>query len=445
MQVDSPGARREERPRSRQLRLPRRAVGLAVALGALVVGLAPTATAAGPASFYAVASADGVRYGTAARGFLVVEEFVDVGAPAAQSVASSTDSTAYAALPFPGSTVFAGLDLGAGAGDQYPAAAISDSARPDVDKSSGPVVLTAKSGPDKAEAVARSTVSGSPTSIGRVEARATSLHDKKGTATAKAETHLESFSLGVLRLGAVDSVAQVVATDAGKRTRTSSLEVGGVTVVGQAVGLTEKGLVVAGTTTPLPPDAGLGRALRDQDITVEYVKAEQTPDGVISAGVRVTQLRDVPTLPEPVEVSYLFGRATVGASGGASEATLDGVDPPADAAPAADPGTEDSSAAPADDAAPAADVPAGDSGSAETPIDAGAPSDVGTPQDTGAAAAPPETADAAPPGDVVQAGAAREALTLDPALFYLVLVLGGVLLLGGASSVRLFGVKVMWS
>ncbi|MCU1693216.1 MAG: hypothetical protein JWM64_2307, partial [Frankiales bacterium] len=327
----------------RQVRVRRAGVGVLVALGACSLGLSGSAAAAGAPSFYAVASADGVRYGTAAPGFLVVEQFADVGTPSAQSLASTTDSSAYAALPYPGSAVFAGLDLGAGAGDKYPLTATSDSAHPEVDRSSGPVVLKAKSGPDAASATARSTAAGGPASLGRAEAVTSSLHDAKGTATAKAETHAESFSLGVLRIGAVDSTASVVAPDGGKRVRHSDLEVGGVTVAGHAVGVTEKGLVVAGTQVPLPDDAGVGKLLADQDIEVSVVAAEQTPDGVVSAGLRVTQVREVPSLPEPVEVSYLFGRATVGASGGAADGA---------AAPVAAP------AAPASAAAAPADAPA---------------------------------------------------------------------------------------
>ncbi|MCU1692667.1 MAG: hypothetical protein JWM64_1758, partial [Frankiales bacterium] len=81
-----------------------------------------------------------------------------------------------------------------------------------------------------------------------------------------------------------------------------------------------------------------------------------------------------------------------------------------------------------------------DSGSTD-----GAPLDVPAATAPDAGPAPATAEEVGPPGEVVQAGAAREALTLDPAVFYLALVLGGVLLLGGTQLIRFFGVKVVWS
>jgi hypothetical protein len=143
------------------------------------------------------------------------------------------------------------------------------------------------------------------------------VHDAAGGVLSRASNKVEAFNLaGVLRIGGVTSEAEVNATLGAPRKLRSNLAVSDVTVAGQTVGVTDKGLVVAGTTVPLPADDRLAQVLRDQDVTVAYVKSERTADAITSAGLRVTTRRAVPGLPEPVQMSYLFGRAHASATAG---------------------------------------------------------------------------------------------------------------------------------
>jgi hypothetical protein len=244
------------------------------------------------------------------------------------------------------------------------------------------------------------------------------VHDAAGGVLSRASNKVEAFNLaGVLRIGGVTSEAEVNATLGAPRKLRSNLAVSDVTVAGQTVGVTDKGLVVAGTTVPLPADDRLAQVLRDQDVTVAYVKSERTADAITSAGLRVTTRRAVPGLPEPVQMSYLFGRAHASATAGRDTGDSTAVAP----APPLQP--------PASGARTGASAPLGSSA-------AGAAAD-----------APPVAAPTvAAAGTTLSSPALRRtgALRVDGA-WYLVLILGGVVMTVCACLLRLFGVRGLWA
>jgi hypothetical protein len=127
---------------------------------------------------------------------------------------------------------------------------------------------------------------------------------------------------GVLRIASIRSHARVVLTAAGERTLEGTLEINGATVGGQAVSITEKGVVLAGSASALPKDP-IRPALKEAGITVTYIEGVEDPDeGQILAPtlqVKVAQTATTPNGPQPVAVTYDFGRAL-------ALAALDGVE-----------------------------------------------------------------------------------------------------------------------
>jgi hypothetical protein len=407
-------------------------VSLSSVAGPQATALAQDADAQSGSAFYAVGAAEGVRFGVAAPGFLVVEQFADAGMPAAQALTSSTDSRGYAAAPFPGDETYGVLGTVSGASGQDlsdpPVSVRTDSATPKAEKSFGTYLLRSSTDASSTVASAAGKAGADAGAVGVSEAAASSRHAADGTSVATAASRAESIVIGeVLRIGGVVAKAEVTAPLGKKPVRTSELRVSEVRVVGQAVLVTEKGLVLPGTTVPIPRDSGLEKALADQGISVTYLAATETPDGIISAGLRVDQKRRYPELPEPVTVSYTFGRASAFAQGGEGEAAPSavGVDGAFGRAPSSgDAGTVGSTES---------GLPAVGSGAA--PLAAA----------TGPVVDAPAAPVAAPPSQALVASSSRGALSGDVAYFYLVLVGGGVLLVGGVQLLRLLGVKVLWA
>lgn len=387
-----------------------------------IVGMWPFSAAGqepneGPTSFLAVAAADGVRLNIQLKGYLVVEQIADVGGPTAQALVSSVDSAGYAGFPWPGSETLAVYGLGRGATGaplpDYPLAVQSSSAKPEATAEAGVVVLKAKTEPSKSEASATGGVASGGLSTGRTVATAVAEHEpSSGTAVAEATNVAEVINVdGVLRLGAISSKSKVSATPGQEPARETSLQVSHVTIAGQSVGFTDEGFVFAGTNTPIPADNPLAKALADNGIEMTYVASEQSPDGVVSAGLRVTLVRQVPGLPEPVRIVYEFGRVSASAVGG-------GASPD-------EPGLAES----------AAQAVARDSATASGPPSLAQPGEASPPAD-------PQQGSAL---RTVPVGAGGEqALIADLGFFYLVIALAGAFVIVGSLLVKLFGVRVLW-
>lgn len=410
-------------------------VALASMAGPSVTASAQEVEEQSGSAFYAIGAAEGVRFGVAARGFLVVEQFADAGLPAAQALTASTDSRGYAAAPYPGDETYGVLGtVSANSGQDLsdpPVSVRTDSATPEAEKTFGTYTLRSKTDATSTVASAAAKAGADAGAVGTSQASATSLHKPDGTSVASATSVAEGIVIGdVLRIGAVAAQAEVTAPLGKQPVRKAELKVSEVRVVGQAVLVTEDGLVLPGTTTPIPRDSGLEKALAEQGIRVSYLAATETPDGIISAGIRVEHERRYPELPEPVTVSYTFGRASAFAQGGEGEAvtpavpTTVGIDDVFAESPAFEDG----------------DAPAGAAGSDLPVVGSG----------TGPAAAEPVVAGpaapvAAPAPRALVTSSSRGPLSSDAAYFYLVLVVGGISLVGGVQLLRLFGVKVIWA
>jgi hypothetical protein len=308
----------------------------------------------------------------------------------------------------------------------------SNDTNPKADRSNGAVTLRATTDPDGSTGLASGGVESDSGTIGHAKAMATSRHESSGPAIATADAVTEGISFGdVLHIGATEASASATAPIDGKVRLSSHLAVSDVRVVGQEVGFTDKGLTLAGTSTPLPDASPLTDALAKQNVTVRYLESEKTADGIISAGIEVTVSHDVPTLPQPVQVNYVFGRvsATAQAGGATGPGTTSGS-------------TGGTGGSTSTGGANAGTVTPSSSGGATSGGVSTQPSTTGTSSPAGDGQAP---VTAPPIGQPQQAASTGSALGYDPAMFYLVLVLGGVLLVGGAQLVRLFGVRVLWS
>jgi len=399
------------------------AAAAAVPLAAAAAPLRPASDTLTARSWAAIAAADGVRVSVVVNDFLVVSNVVDAGGPSTQAVVNAFgDSRGYAAFPYPGEIVLTAHGLSQGAAPKYPLIAQSDATQPKNDVGSGPYHLHAESADDTSLADAKTNPGNDSVAAGLTHSTASATHDPKTAAvTADAESTVEGVSIaGVLSIGRVHSHARMVSAPGKPAQREFATELADVTVAGQQVGVTDKGLVLAGTATPLPKDSTINAALSAAGVTVHYVAAVKTPTSTVAPGLSVDVEQDVPGVGQTT-VSYVLGQASVTAqSTGASPDT--GLTGPT--LPGATPGTSGGGSAPTRSAATSA-VPGSTSAS-------------GTPPQ-----APPVTAH--PPQQssggyalATQSGPSSESL-------YVVIAAGAVVMVAAAQLFRILAVKLAWT
>lgn len=300
----------------------RLAAAAVIGIGALAstAYAGPAATAGGSPGFLGVAAADGVRVNVLIEHFLVVSNVVDVGGPAAQALVNAFgDSKAYAAYPYPGEIVLTAHGLSQGAAPEYPLIAESSNpTRPSGDVSQGPYDLKASSRDETSSAIAAATADGGPVVAGHTRSTASTVHDPlSGTVTSESDATLEGLSFaGVLSFGRVHSHVRVVGSPGAKPVRTSNTQVADVTVAGQQVALTDKGLVLPGTTVPLPADSTANAALAAAGITVHYLAGYSSGPTAVAPGVAVSVVQDVPGAGRTT-VTYTLGQVSATARPGA--------------------------------------------------------------------------------------------------------------------------------
>jgi hypothetical protein len=207
--------------------------------------------------------------------------------------------------------------------------------------------------------------------------------------------------------------------------RQSSLQVDGVSIGGQSVGFSDKGLVVAGTATPLPATSPLAEVLKSANISVQYLQAIDDPDGVVSPGLVIVQHQQVPNGPN-LTLSYVFGRAVAHATAVGAPTSAATETPLAGSAGGLNSGE-----------------PLASSGG-QTSAPVGVP---GEPSPGGATGEAPITASS--PGTLgsqTQASVARPSNSgPSVASFYLILVVGAAVALAGAQLLRILAVRIAWT
>lgn len=301
-------------------------------VGGLLVGAALAATASGsvvalvgPASagaddsgaFSAVASASSFRTLFGSPGRFAVDYYVDGGSPVAQAVVNGLGtSTAFAAAPFPGETFIAGPGLVAGVTGlpnpgnypfyvttSYPSQPDSKAANPGYD-------LKAHSEDSSSTATASHGGASGDNAVLNGVATSSASRDESGAVKADSRSDTKAVSIGdVLKVGNATATASVVRAPGADPVRTAGFAATGVSIAGQAVGLSERGFTLAGTNTPLPDSSPLRKALSERGITVTYLARSDTREGVISPGLMITQTSQAPDGGPAMVFQVVLGQA----------------------------------------------------------------------------------------------------------------------------------------
>jgi len=451
----------------------KRALRLAGASGLLAAAvLGASANVAGseeapaqPASYEAVASAEGFRVSFGAPGFVAVDTFVDGGGPVSQSVIDGLgNSRAFASLPYPGDLAITGPGLVAGltglpSPPPYPFYASSSHPTTPEAKVAQPGYELAATSAEQASKGSTTTGGGSAdgkSAIGKTVTVADTSRDAvSGAVTAVATGTADLINIGgVLRIGQVDALAKVTRSPGTEPARDANFTINAVTIADQAVGFSDKGFTLAGTNIPLPKDNPLVQALAEAKITVQYLARVDNPDGVVSPGLVIRQEQATPGGPTMV-FRYVFGRMAASATASGSPTSIGDALPPLGTAPSDTP----VASPPVSTDTPAATAPStgtdflAANGTGTGP--AGSDSNSTGSYDSGAATttepAPAEAAPVAetPPGNTVQEAAAPISGTpmalVDTSSVYLILVAGATVALFGGTVLRLMGVKLKWT
>lgn len=380
--------------------------------------------------------ADGLRATVTVNNFLVVSQLADVGIPTASTTVDSLgDSTGYASYPYPGATVVSAEGLvESGGGPQLPPYPFYvESAWPGTPKASnsaGPYTIGSTSTANETNASATSSAAIGQLTTGLVTTTSKSgFDDAAQTLTAISQSAVDSVDLGVLRIGKVTAGAEVIAGPKGTPKATSTFHAEGITIDGITVGLDTQGLVLGGSSAPLPPDSSLSHALAQSGISVHYVAGYNSGGEVVSPGLRIDSTQNLPSGATAV-ISYFFGEAAAHAqliTQGAPAAVSAIVPMPP----------------PSGSSGQVAPVAGGVAGAPSTP---GSLATAGPQGQTIVGAQ--ETSPAGEQGATVtgnpQVITSREPATFSSTGFYAILVLAAVAALGGAQLIRLFAVRQSW-
>lgn len=230
---------------------------------------------------------------------ILFDPLFDGGSSVAQAQIDSLGGTAaFAADPYPGATVLGlpGLLASNGAptssAPTYPLVVSSDQANPAGHREAGTIVLDAQSLP---------SASSSSVTDGGAMSKATATADPDTSeAHARAEATISSLQLSsTLSLNGVRTVADVTKSPSGTLERKSSFEVSSLTILGQQVALSGAGLSLLGTNVPSGADpnallSSLLKSVAEQGTTLEFIPPTEMPDGVTSAGLRITSVQNPP-------------------------------------------------------------------------------------------------------------------------------------------------------
>lgn len=295
------------------------AVAITLSLG-LWLGLGftanpPSAAAASP--FEATASTDLVRIGGTLEPAILVPELVDAGALTTQTrLTSLGDSMAFCSTPYPGSlpTALPGMATGLFhlpiSLPEYPLLVSSSyPSEPDGHLNVGTLSMSASSAEDHSDARINDGAN----------AASASVRADGGEVVAEAQATVGSIELGAISIGGIRTFASVTRAPDGQLERKSEFSVASVNILGQQLRLTENGLELPESSVPVglgsavdPLDALLA-SLSEQGIALRVLNAEETVDGVRSAGLEIS--RTVDTGVSAAVVTVTLGRVNVAVSG----------------------------------------------------------------------------------------------------------------------------------
>jgi hypothetical protein len=426
-------------------------VVLGTMLAAVAVATMPRrsfAESGGADGYQLVAAADGVRITWSVPNFAVVDSPIDGGGPSAQARLDSLgQSGGFASLPYPGDA-FVGLPgllagfTGLPAAPDYPLyVSSSHPTVPDKRYEAPGISLSAHS--DAGSSVASAAGGqGGDAMILHPTSRADTTRAGDGGLTAVAASAVDAFTVGPLRLKGLASTAKIVRTADGRQEITSSLTAASVAVGEMVAQITEQGLVVAGTATPIGADP-VTEALAKAGIQVAMNKAVKSEAGVVAPSLSVTFTQYSEQIQRQVTIRYVLGAASASLIAGA---------PPVLSAPEIV-GPGETTVGPADGAFPGTEQSSPDGSFTSVASDGSAPGGP-TPSDgpsTVADGAGALSAAAPAPGSPAAKSAAAVTGAVRPVVsesagwawgsLYLVLIAAGLVLAGGVELLRSLGVR----
>jgi hypothetical protein len=194
----------------------------------------------------------------------------------------------------------------------------SDVTAPQHREELGPYFVEARSSDTSSSAEARIGVSTLPPQLASATTRASvSVDPESGVIEASAVAEIAPFSVsGLVGLGDIRSSVLLrydpANPDAGV-TKSSSTSIGTITVAGIELGLTDNGLVAAGTSL-LPIDlATLTQLLKGAGIGFTYIPAVETPTSLTSAALELTYVQELPAIGSTT-VTLILGKVSATAS-----------------------------------------------------------------------------------------------------------------------------------
>jgi hypothetical protein len=265
-------------------------------------------------SFSGTASAAGVQVNLAIPDYLIVQNFLDGGGPAAQAALDSLGtSQALSSFPYPGETgaavtglvgILTGLSL-----PSYPL----------LIQSSYPTTVDDRLDQPGYHLSVHSNGSASTSSAELGEGTASGMAQvgllSTASVTAQADGSLVSeatskgdFQIGPLKLTGFETLARVVRSPGGTLARSSRISIGKLSLGALSIGLTDAGLVMGNSTMPLNAIGAFSKSISLGPTKLTFVPSTSTGDSVLSAGLELTTSQMVAAIGHPVNVSYLIGR-----------------------------------------------------------------------------------------------------------------------------------------
>ncbi|MEY2571103.1 MAG: hypothetical protein QOE63_1453 [Acidimicrobiaceae bacterium] len=259
---------------------------------------------------------------------------------------SLAGSTSFASAPYPGDLVVSlpGTSAGLFGGVGFPVPSypfyVSSSypTEPSSRQDAGPYSITSASSQDATAADAAIGLSTAPPQVVSITSHtAASREVDSSRVIAEASTDVAPLALSdIIRVGEIKATATAEldpSTPGSGVTKTSSLSIGTITIAGIELGLTDKGLVVAGNPL-LPVDlTPVASLLASLGVQLEYVPSIETDSSITSAAVRISFVQDLPNLGKTT-VRLVLGQVSASAGAGSSGLQVAPVPPVLPPAPA---------------------------------------------------------------------------------------------------------------
>ena len=388
-------------------------------------------------TYDALGSAEGVQSVQAAPGATLVQG-MDANLPGAQAeFNSSRGSTAWAGAPY-SDTVAGNVGNANVNPNQVPIFAVSSyPAQPSGGTSNAAASVKASSTADgSTSSVTAGGIGPGSAASGQVTTSSSASCTSDGTLKGVADSAIDAFTVGgVLHIGAVTSHADATLAPGRAPVLHGSTTFAGMTVEGQPVAMTDKGLVVPGSAVPVPANP-LDQALSSAGISLRYLAVSQDPANgdVIAPGLEITVAANDAGLGVgggSASTTYILGQAQ-------ARAIETGGSPPTTSASFVPPVSSGSGSSVPSVTAPATTSPGTSGGIPAVPTASSLPPS----SDASSSTSLPRTQISA--GSAGRAAPALLIAAASTSSFYAAVAVGGTLLLAATVLFAVLGVRLKW-